>query len=224
MEDQGFDQVQAFAEALTGRRATTTGDEAEELPSEWLPGAGIAAALAVNYAVFAYFGDNYFDWYVANGSKLALALALLSLAIAIDDEPGVIAARPSNYVASWLALLGEGFLWLDNLIRPGVSRSGSVPFWDDFVTILFIFVWAAAAFAWLAVVVPAQYCVNLVCGAPVRLTMANPRDVIVEQRPGRTSLGTKATRVQVGLTVRKKPVTATAAISAATLFALSLAV
>jgi hypothetical protein len=230
LEDQESDQVQAFTEALTGRRVTTVGDEAEELPSEWLYGAVIAAGLAANYAVFRYFGASYFDWYVANGSKLALALTLLSLAVKLDDEPGLIAAHPTNYVASWLAFFGQGFLWLSNITRPESYEPDSFPVWDSLVTLLFALVWTAAAFAWLAVVVPAQYCVNLVCGAPVRQTLATAEEVIVERRPlrkprpGRRWLSTKATRINVGLTVREKPVTATAAISAAALFALSLAV
>lgn len=49
------------------------------------------------------------------------------------------------------------------------------------MTGLFSLAWAALALAWLAVVVPAQYCVNLVCGAPVRLTLATPREDFVNQ-------------------------------------------
>lgn len=223
-------EVHAWTEALTGRRATTVGDEDREVASGWLYGAIIVVALAVNYAVFRYFGASYFHWYVTNGSKLALALALFSLAIKLDDEPGLIAAHPASYVSAWFAFFGQGFFWLANILKPESSQSGRILFWDDLVTILFSLVWTAVAFAWLAVVVPAQYCVSLVCGAPVRLTLAAPRDVIVERlerkkpRSGRTWIPTSAKRVNVGLNVREKPVTATAAISAAALFALSFAV
>jgi hypothetical protein len=97
------------------------------------------------------------------------------------------------------------------------------------VTILFCIAWTAVVLAWLAVVVPAQYCVSLVCGAPVRLTLATPRDVIVERlerkkpRSGRTWIPTSPKRVNVGLNVRDKPVS-NGPISAAALFALSFAV
>jgi hypothetical protein len=224
------DEVQAWKEVLTGRRATTVGDEDGDVASGWLWVAVIAAALAANYAVFRYFGGSYFHWYVSNGSKLALALALFSLAIKLDDEPGLIVAHPTNYVAAWFAFFGQGFFWLQNILASESSESGSIPFWDGLVTILFSLAWTAAVFAWLAVVVPAQYCVTLVCGAPVRLTLATRDDVIVERlerkkpRPGRTWIPTSAKRVNVGLNVREKPVTATAAISAAALFALSFAV
>jgi hypothetical protein len=226
LEDQESDQAQAFTETLTGRRETTIGGEADEVPNGWLFGGLIAVALAANYAVFRYFGASYFDWFVANGSKLALALGLFSLAIDLDAEPGVIAAHPSNYVASWLAFLGKGFLWLSNIIEPRSHESGSDRVWDSLVTILFALVWAAAALAWLVVAVPAQYCVNLVCGAPVRLTLAATGGVIVEEKPppGPRWVSMKATRINVGQNVRDKPVTSTAAISAATLFALSLVV
>ena len=224
------DEARSWTEALTGRRATTIGDEDRHGASGWLSGAAIVVALAANYAVFRSFGASYFHWYVANGSKLALALALLSLAIKLDDEPGLIAAHPANYVGAWFAFFGQGFFWLANILEPESAASGSVPFWDQLVTMLFSIAWTAVAFAWMAIVVPAQYCVSLVCGAPVRLTLATPREVIVEQlerrqpRSGRTWIPTRAKRVNVGLNVREKPVTATAAISAAALFALSFAV
>jgi hypothetical protein len=211
------------------RRVTTVGGDDEEPVSGWVPAAGIAIALAANYAVFRHFGASYFDWYATNGSKFAIALGLLSLAIKLDDEPGVIAAHPGDYVGAWFAFFGHGFYWLRNIVEPA-SGSGSAPSWDDLVTIFFSLAWTAAASAWLAVVVPAQYCVTLVCGAPVRLTLATPHDVIIEQRetrqprPGRRWMSTRPSRIQVGLNIREKPVTATAAISAAALFALSLAV
>ena len=233
MEDEGSgdaDEVQAFTEALTGRRATTVGDEDGEFGSGWLYAAVIAVALAANYAVFSYFGASYLDWYVDNGSKLALALGLFSLAIKLDDEPGLIAAHPTNYLSAWFAFFGQGFLWISNILKPESYKSGSAPVWDDLVTILFALAWTAAAFAWLGVVVPALYCVTLVCGAPVRLTLGTRGDVIVERLPskkprrGTRWLPTRARRINVGRNVREQPVTATAAISAAVLFALSLAV
>ena len=81
MEDEesgDADEVQAFTEALTGRRATTVGDEDGEFGSGWLYAAVIAVALAANYAVFSYFGASYLEWYVDNGAELALALGLFS--------------------------------------------------------------------------------------------------------------------------------------------------
>src|SRR5580765_6932504 len=151
--------------------ATTIGDGDGQVASGWLYGGVIMLALAVNFVVFASFGADYFDWYLANGSKLALVLALFSLAIKLDDEPGVIAAHPSIYVGAWLAFFGNGFLWLSNILR-----SGSSSVWDELVTMPFCLAWTALAFAWLAVVVPAQYFVTLVCGGPVRLTLGTPRD------------------------------------------------
>ena len=235
MEDEGSghadaDEVQRFTEELTGRSATTVGDEDGEFGSGWLYAAVIAVALAANYAVFRYFGASYLDWYVSNGAKLALALGLFSLAIKLDDEPGLIAAHPTNYLSAWFAFFGQGFFWLSNILKPESYKAGSLPVWDDLVTILFALAWTGAAFLWLGVVVPAQYCATLVCGAPVRLTLGTRGDVIVERfqskkpRRGTRWLPTRARRINVGRNVREQPVTATAAISAAVLFALSLAV
>ena len=215
-------------EALTGRRVTTIGDEEGGRASGWLVGAVIVAALAANYAVFRLFDASYVDWYVANGSGLAVALGVFSLAIKLDDEPGLIAAHPADYLGAWFSFVAHGFLWLGNIVHSDSYESGSAPFWDSLVTFLFSLAWAVAAFAWLAVVVPAQYCVTLVCGAPARLTLAARRDVIVERRepeprPGRPRTPTSRSRINVGRNVGESPVTATAAISAAALFALSFA-
>jgi hypothetical protein len=103
------DDVQARTEALTGWSSTTIGDENGEVASGWLFGAVIVVALAANYAVFRYFGASYFHWYVTNGSNLSLVLTAISLAIKLDDEPGLIAAHPAIYVGAWLAFFGKGF-------------------------------------------------------------------------------------------------------------------
>ena len=157
--------------------ATTIGGEDGEGASGWLVAAVIVLALVVDYAVFRFvLGIDYIHWYVANGAKLALVLTVLSLAVKLDDEPGLISAHPAQYVGAWLAFLGPGFMWLSNLARADSLTSGSVPFWDGLVAILFSLAWAVVAFAWMLVVVPAQYCVTLVCGAPARLTLSTSRD------------------------------------------------
>ena len=79
----------------------------------------------------------------------------------------------------------------------------------------------------MLVVVPAQYCVTLVCGAPVRMTLASAWELEVEAKPGPKPRASKhwipigVQMFDVGSNVREKPVTATAAIAAAALFGLS---
>ena len=122
--------------------ATVIGDEDGEGASGWLFAAIIVLGLGVNYAVFRFvLGINYVHWYVANGAKLALVLAVFSLAVKLDDEPGLISGHPSQYVGAWFAFLSQGFLWLSKLVKPGARMKRPVPFWDDLVTVVFCLAW-----------------------------------------------------------------------------------
>jgi len=210
-------------------RETTIGKGDGEGASGWLYAAIIVLALGVDYAVFRFvFGIDYVHWYVANGAKLALVLTVFSLAVKLDDEKGLISAHPAQYVGAWFAFFGQGSLWLSALVRSD-SGTGSVPFWDSLVAALFSLAWMALGFVWMLVVVPAQYCVTLVCGAPVRLTLSTAWELKIESKPSPKPRASKswipvgAQISNVGSTVREKPVTATAAIAAAALFGLGFA-
>ncbi len=213
-------------------QATTIGDDDGEVASGWLCAGIITLALVADYVIFQFLLDaNYVHWYVANGAELALVLTVFALAVKLDDERGLVSAHPAQYVGAWFAFFGQGFMWLSGLLKPGsgTSNPGSVPFWDSLVTLLFCLAWSVVAFVWLLVVAPAQYCVSLVCGAPVRMTLSTKLATVEstprkKPRSGRTWIPVGAQTLDLGSNVREKPVTATAAISAAALFGLSFAV
>ena len=192
----------------------------------WVSAAIIVLALVADYVIFRFLLDSdYVHWYVANGGTLALVLTVFALAVNLDDEPGLVSAHPAQYVGAWFAFFGEGSYWLSGLIR----RGRAVPFWDALVTMVFAFVWTVVEFVWLLVVVPAQYVVNLVCGAPVRMALSTGGAGSVTATPpkktrSRLWISIPERSVDLGGEVREKPVTATAAISAVALFGLGYAV
>jgi hypothetical protein len=210
---------------ITGWRLTRIASGRGSPASDWLVGLGVVGVLAINVAVFEALDTSYARWYFENGTIIGAALALVSLAIDLDDDANLIAARPANYVASWTEACGLGFLWLSDILTVRTPRhEGSATAWDSFVTMLFAVLWAALSCAYFVVVVPGQYVVMLVCGAPVRLTLATPEDMYVKRRQSdlkhdRWWLG--AGLITIGGKVRKAPVTATATISSAAFFAVN---
>jgi hypothetical protein len=216
-------------EDMQALEVTVIGDEGSEAASGWLWAAIFALTLAADYVAFRFLLDrDYFHWYIANGAKLALVLTVFALAVKLDDEPGLVSAHPAQYAGAWFAFFGQAFPWLPALIGTDPSDTGSVPFWDTLVTILFALAWTVVACAWLVVVVPALYCVTLVCGAPVRMTLSRGRLAKIKSTPSKPRsklwIPVVGRTVDVASNVREKPVTAAAAISAAALFALGFAV
>ena len=205
--------------------ATVTGREKGDVANGWLSAAMIVVALAADYVIFRFLlGSDYVSWYVANGGTLALVLTVFALAVNLDEELGLVSAHPGQYVGAWFAVFGEGSYWLSGLLRNGRS----VPFWDSLVTMVFTLVWTVAEFVWLLVVVPAQYGVPLACGAPVRMALSINRPDSVTATPPRKPrsrlwIAVPSRTVDLGGEIRKRPVTATAAISAVALFGLGFA-
>jgi hypothetical protein len=205
---------------ILGRSETQIGS-AHQLPV-WLVALAIPAALAADYLLFRFVLDrDYFRWYIDNGAKFALALTIFSLAVRLDEEPDLIAAEPDKYVASWLAFLGEGFMWLAGLVENGRPRSRWQAL-DGPIVGLFALVWAVAAFAWLLVIVPALYFVTLVAGAPIRRAAeTKPTAILARTAPD----GTTGPPIpfNFGASARANAVSATNALAAALLYALSFA-
>jgi len=176
--------------------------------------------LAADYAGFRrVFDANYFDWYLAHGAAFALALSAFSIVIELDDEPGLIAAEPNTYLASWFAFFGIGFLWLRDAVEaPGRTR------WEalDFpFTVLFMTTWVVAVGAWILIVVPALYFVTFVSGAPVRRTQASRSTTSLTET---TADRTASTTFRIDAHIREKPVTATSALAAALLYGISFVI
>lgn len=179
----------------------------------------IAAAFATDYIVFRFaFDTDYVGWYVAKGAVLAIALSAFSIVTDLDDDPDLIAADPGIYTASWLSYFGIGFMWLSGVISKARTRTRWEAL-DGAITGALAIGWTVVAFGWLLVVIPMLYLVTLVCGAPIRRTRATPATTVLEitKRDG-------TRRANIGANILKKPVTATNAIAAASLYGLSFVV
>jgi hypothetical protein len=205
--------------SLFGERRSRMIQSSKHL-TPWQAGVVIAAVSAADYAGFRLIFDaNYFDWYLANGAVFALALSAFSIVIELDDEPGLIAAEPNTYLASWLAFFGISFCWLGDAVEaPGRTRweALDLPF-----TAVFLITWVVAVGAWILVVVPALYLVTVVSGAPIRRTQASRSQTSLTET---TADRTTSTTFRIGEHIREKPVTATNALAAALLYGVSFVI
>jgi hypothetical protein len=101
-----------------------------------------------------------------------------------------------------------------------------LPVVDVLLAMLFAAAFFLASIAWLLVVVPVQYFVYLVTGAPARVAAASPTRATVEIEGPRIAIGEDfksdplpTGAIESGFTA--KPVSFTAAITTAVLFAVS---
>ena len=179
------------------------------------------------------FGTHYVRWYLANGFVISLVFAFVSLAWGdLNSQPGLISAHPVEYAAAHVGLcvLPSEALAAIFAPRAGAGDGGSsgapigLGFLDMLLSLLVTLALLAGLVIWLLVVVPVQCFVYLVAAAPAREAYASPerawfgvtrRNVTVESGPRSADLPAGA--VESGYSTQ--PVTFTATVAAALLFA-----
>ncbi len=135
----------------------------------WLAGLLLLLGMcAVNQLIFTrWFDTSYFGWYLANGSVIGLTTSIVSLAWGdINRHIGLISAHPLNYVGSNLQLAGLPMYEMGTRLR---TRKGWGAGADTLIASLVTAFLAGAILLWVQIVVPVQYFVYLLCGAPGRV-------------------------------------------------------
>jgi peptidoglycan/LPS O-acetylase OafA/YrhL len=184
----------------------------------------LAGLVAADYGAFQLFDRNYFDWYISNGSLIALAVAVVAVAVELDQRPSLISARPGVYLGAWVEIPGETLLSFSDLVR-GVDPDPDAGPLDALITGVVAIIFAGLWLCWLVVIAPLQYFVTLLAGAPARRARASGRRTWVERRSGTTVIGTGPIEQmpngsqEIGLA--RRPVSATSTLTAALLFAVS---
>jgi hypothetical protein len=183
-------------------------------------------AIFADYWIFRALGSNYFHWYVHNGSTIALATAFLALVVSLDLHDDLISAHPLAYLLAIFDVLISWHLALAaGLKPPRLERTWKVVFpaaFDTLITLAFTVVLNVVLAIWALVVVPIQYFVYLIAGAPARAMRVSPEKVWRTERGWQTvprKTPTPATAFE--LRFADKPVSLTNAIAAGLLFAVS---
>lgn len=187
-------------------------------------------------------GSDYLEWFVDNGTLIALVFALVSVAVDLNRHSGLIAATPSGFVSAILGVfaeLGESLgslfaepradvdLWdsgLATLTSRYRSRALDTVFGGIFLGLFFV-----VMAGWLFVIAPVQYFLNLPCGAPARMALTSERTIWVVNSPGRYwyTIGSKdevddaKERGATEISFATKPVTLTSGVSALVLWGVS---
>jgi hypothetical protein len=194
-----------------------------------LLGLGLLGALiGLNqWALQAIFDVSYVKWSLENGF---IVTALASAAFAIvdrDSNRNLISAHPALYLGTCMAFVaGPLLLATSTSLRRSEGRESSVL--DSFLAIPVALLLAVAGLLWLLLVVPIQYVVILVCGAPARLSAASEWRAVGHWKDGRYTVDemSKAKPLPPGavdLSLGQKPVSVTNAIASIVLFGVSLA-
>jgi uncharacterized membrane protein YqjE len=150
----------------------------------------LVALAAINALWFDAVGENYFTWFVDNGSLIALLFAVVSATIDLDDNAALIAADPLNFAvgvvrvflelsSSLAALFGRprSDVALADASLSELQTQFRSPLVDLVLAYMFLAVFSAAMIAWALIIAPLQYWVNLVCGAPARTALASSRTI-----------------------------------------------
>jgi hypothetical protein len=204
------------------RVETVIGDRGKPV-NALVAASALAAIVAADYSAFRLFDGNYFQWYIAQGPLIALAVAGVSVAVELDQIAPLIAAHPAKYAAAWLEVPGLTFIYFSELVR-GDGDGNSAPI-DSLITALIGFVLMALWTWWLIVIAPLQYFVTLVTGAPARRALASQTRTSIERRGDTTVIAIAPIGQmpegahEIGWS--RRPVSVTSTMTAALLFTIS---
>jgi hypothetical protein len=184
---------------------------------------GLVTAVVADYAVFQLLDVNYFRWYVANGSWIALVVGGVAVAVDLERVPGLISVYPATFLAGCFELIGESVLSLDveqnPRSGPRAVRAGPI---DWIFGALFAIASVVVYVVWLIVIAPLQYFGNIVAGAPARLAVTSPWRSWVRRQEGVTVVGRSlAEKMPEGAEetgLARRPVALTSTITAGLLF------
>lgn len=186
----------------------------------------LLAAAALNYWIFArLWAADYLRWYAHAGPFIALATGAFGAAWGgLDNNPRLISAHPCVYLAACFQVAGLPIYAFGTHFRHP-SAGQRAPAWETFAAIALAVAFVIAAIGWLVFIVPLQYFVFVICGAPLRIAMRSrvrvearflEQDLIFAERAREQPLSNG----WWDASLRDKPVTLTSAFSAALLFLL----
>jgi hypothetical protein len=125
-----------------------------------------------------WLGTSYVSWYLAHGALLGLVSALIALAWGdLNRHVGLISAHPLDYVAAYVQLAGLPLSELSAHLAGAPSAAGLREHFDRVLASGLAALLCAAIVLWIVIIVPAQYFIYLMCGAPGRVFAASQRRI-----------------------------------------------
>jgi hypothetical protein len=149
--------------------------------------AGLGALVALDVVLFAAAGRSYFDWYLHHGAWFGLATSAAALVTGpLQQDAARLSLHPLRYLGVHLQLAGLPLYSGGTLLRSPATAPGARL--DRWLTLPFVLAFSAALLAWLLLVVPLQYVVLLLAGAPARLALHSPLTSVASQERGQVQV------------------------------------
>jgi hypothetical protein len=191
----------------------------------WTALLGIAILLLVgildNWLLERFFKITYLEWYLKNGTFIGLVSSFVTLSWGdINKNVRLISDHPLRYLSACSGMIAVTF----SSIAADYSKPedpSNLPTKNDFlISIIFYIVLTCLIFGWLILIVPLQYVVFLICGAPARLHLKSEMRGIARQRKTgflKTAEQKKSNKVPKGwwdVSLFAKPISTTGLIAA----------
>lgn len=136
----------------------------------------------LNHWVFqTWLSISYLQWYLGKGSVIAVSTTVVSLAWGdINKHTGLISAHAFAYLGASLQLVGLPIFALGTHLRTDADNPKPIFSFDLLITIPLVLALAVGLLIWFLTIVPLQYFVYLVCGAPARFFARSSRQAIAQ--------------------------------------------
>lgn len=122
---------------------------------------------------------NYFEWYLQGGVLIGIVTTAISMVWGdMRQHTGLIASNVWDYIGSSMQLVGLPVYVFGTHLRSADGNMKVHSVFDMLVGVMLIIILSIALFIWLIVVVPLQYFVFLISGAPGRLISHSQKQVI----------------------------------------------
>jgi hypothetical protein len=164
-----------------------------------------------------WIGTSYWRWYLANGTLIGLITPIVFKAWGdlADKHTGLLSPNPLVYLASCLQVIGLPIYSLGTQLKHNRGKA----YFDYLLTLIWVPILLVSIFVWFVVVVPVQYVVYLICGAPIRFLLGSERLAIArfsgsQLHPG--EIDKKETRPEgwENVSISKSPVSMTNVLAA----------
>jgi hypothetical protein len=137
--------------------------------------AGLVGLFAFDHWLFSkWVGTAYWRWYLTNGTLIGLVTPIVFKAWGdlADKHTGLLSPHPFVYLASCLQVIGLPIYSLGTQIK---GNQGLASWFDYALTCVWALILPVSILVWFVIIVPVQYAVYLVCGAPIRFMQGSDR-------------------------------------------------
>lgn len=135
----------------------------------------LVAIFVLDHWIFSkWLGTAYWRWYLTNGTLIGLITPIVFKAWGdlADKHTGLLSPHPFVYLASCFQVIGLPIYGLGTQIK---GNRGQASWFDYPLTLVWALILVASILVWFVVVVPVQYLVYFVCGAPIRFMLGSNR-------------------------------------------------